>query len=48
MEESILPLNNLGDDYAEQNQPKLAALYFEKAQAAERQIVFQPQAIDYH
>lgn len=46
VEESILLLNNLGDHYAEQNQPKLAALYFKKAQEAEsraeivRQTVF--------
>jgi two-component system chemotaxis response regulator CheB len=46
VEESILLLNNLGDHYAEKNQPKLAALYFKKAQEAEsraeiiRQTVF--------
>lgn len=46
MEESISLLNNLGDHYAGKNQPKLAALYFKKAQEAEsrteivRQIVF--------
>jgi hypothetical protein len=31
VEESIILLNNLGDHYAEKNQPKLAALYFKKA-----------------
>lgn len=46
VEESILLLNNLGDHYADKNQPKLAALYFKKAQEAEsraeivRQTVF--------
>lgn len=46
VEESISLLNNLGDHYAEKNQPKLAALYFKKAQEAEiwaelvRQTVF--------
>lgn len=46
VEESIMLLNNLGDHYAEKNQPKLAALYFKKAQEAEsraeivRQTVF--------
>jgi len=35
MEESILLLNNLGDHYANKNQPKLAAMYFKKAQEAE-------------
>ncbi|MGI4832151.1 MAG: chemotaxis protein CheB [Janthinobacterium lividum] len=46
VEESIMLLNNLGDHYAEKNQPKLAAMYFKKAQEAEsraeivRQTVF--------
>jgi two-component system chemotaxis response regulator CheB len=35
VEESILLLNNLGDHYADRNQPKLAAMYFKKAQEAE-------------
>ncbi|MGI4742657.1 MAG: chemotaxis protein CheB [Janthinobacterium lividum] len=35
VEESILLLNNLGDHYAEKNQPKLAAMYFKKALEAE-------------
>lgn len=34
VEESIFLLNNLGDHYAEKNQPKLAAMYFKKAQEA--------------
>lgn len=46
VEESILLLNNLGDHYAEKNQPKLAGMYFQKAREAEnraelvRQTVF--------
>lgn len=46
VEESIHLLNNLGDHYAERNQPQLAATYFKKAQEAAtqaetmRQLVF--------
>ena len=46
LEESIILLNNLGDHYAEKNQPKLAAMCFQKAQEVEtraeivRQTVF--------
>lgn len=46
VEESIILLNDLGDHYAEHNQPKLAAMCFQKAQEAEiraeivRQTVF--------
>jgi two-component system, chemotaxis family, protein-glutamate methylesterase/glutaminase len=46
VEESIILLNNLGDHYAERNQPNLAAMYFKKAKEAEnrakvvRQTVF--------
>lgn len=35
MDESILLLNHIGDHYAEDNQPKLAAVYFKKAKEAE-------------
>ena len=35
MDESIILLNHLGDHYAEANQPKLAALYFKKANEAQ-------------
>ena len=35
MEESILLLNHIGDHLAEANQPKLAALYFQKAKETE-------------
>ncbi|TDH29273.1 hypothetical protein EXU57_04205 [Segetibacter sp. 3557_3] len=31
VEESVLLFNNLGDHYAEKNEPKLAAMYFKKA-----------------
>jgi two-component system, chemotaxis family, protein-glutamate methylesterase/glutaminase len=34
MDESIMLLNHLGDHFAEDNQPKLAALYFKKAAEA--------------
>jgi two-component system, chemotaxis family, protein-glutamate methylesterase/glutaminase len=34
VEESIILLNSLGDHFAEKNQPKLAALYFKKANEA--------------
>ncbi|QNF34836.1 chemotaxis protein CheB [Adhaeribacter swui] len=34
IEESVILLNNLGDHYAEKNQPKLAAMYFKKAKEA--------------
>lgn len=35
IEESIMLLNHIGDHFAEINNPKLAALYFKKAQEAE-------------
>ncbi|HEY1402682.1 MAG TPA: chemotaxis protein CheB [Pyrinomonadaceae bacterium] len=35
VEESIMLLNHIGDHYAELNQPKLAAMYFKKAQEAQ-------------
>jgi two-component system chemotaxis response regulator CheB len=38
VEESVILLNNLGDHFAEINQPKVAALYFKKAQEAESRI----------
>jgi two-component system chemotaxis response regulator CheB len=36
VEESVMLLNHLGDHFAEVNQPKLAALYFKKANNAEQ------------
>lgn len=39
MDESIILLNHLGDHYAEKNNPKVAAMYFNKAkEAAERSL----------
>jgi two-component system chemotaxis response regulator CheB len=35
VEESVMLLNHMGDHFAESNHPKLAALYFKKAQDAE-------------
>jgi two-component system chemotaxis response regulator CheB len=35
IEESVMLLNHVGDHFAEVNQPKLAALYFQKAKEAE-------------
>jgi two-component system chemotaxis response regulator CheB len=35
VEESVMLLNHMGDHFAESNHPKLAALYFQKAQDAE-------------
>lgn len=51
MEEAIILLNHLGDHFAEANQPKLAALYFQKAQEAQsradlvRQLVTEQQIL---
>lgn len=35
VEESVMLLNHMGDHFAETNHPKLAAMYFKKAQDAE-------------
>jgi two-component system chemotaxis response regulator CheB len=35
LEEDLLLLNDLGDHYADQNQPKVAAIYFKKAKEVE-------------
>ena len=35
VQESVILLNNMGDHFAEVNQPKLAAMYFKKAKEAE-------------
>ncbi|WP_347879328.1 chemotaxis protein CheB [Hymenobacter defluvii] len=48
VEESILLLNNLGDHYADKNQPKLAAMYFKKAQEAECRAVIVRQTVFSH
>jgi two-component system chemotaxis response regulator CheB len=38
IQESVLLLNHMGDHFAEANQPKVAAMYFKKAQEAEKRI----------
>jgi two-component system chemotaxis response regulator CheB len=43
-----LLLNNLGDHYAEKNQPKLAAMYFKSAQEAERRAELVRQTVFTH
>ncbi|PSR55931.1 chemotaxis protein CheB [Adhaeribacter arboris] len=48
VEESMILLNNLGDHYAENNQPKLAAMYFKKAQEAESRANIVRQAVLNH
>lgn len=48
VEESIILLKNLGDHYAEKNQPKLAALYFIKAGEADSRAKLVRQAVLNH
>lgn len=48
VEESMLLLNNLGDYYAERNQPKLAAAYFKKAGDAKSRAALMRQAVQQH
>jgi two-component system chemotaxis response regulator CheB len=48
VEESIILLNNLGDHYAEKNQPKLAAMYFKKASEAQDRAKLVRQAVLHH
>ncbi len=48
IEESVMLLNHLGDHFAEGNQKRLAALYFQKAQEAERRAQFVRQAVLSH
>jgi len=48
VEESVILLNNLGDHYAEKNQPKLAAMYFKKAKEAEGRAKMIRQAVLTH
>lgn len=38
LEEGVVLLNNLGDQFAHKNQPKLAAMYFRKASEAEGRV----------
>ena len=48
MEEAIILLNHLGDHFAEANQPKLAALYFQKAQESQGRADLVRQAVAEH
>lgn len=48
IEESIMLLNHLGDHFAEANQKRLAALYFQKAQESERRAQLVRQAVLSH
>jgi len=48
VEESIMLLNHIGDHYAEINEPKLAATYFQKAQEAESRAGLVRQAVLAH
>jgi two-component system chemotaxis response regulator CheB len=48
IEESIFLLNNLGDHFAEKNQPKLAAMYFKKASEAQNRAQLLRQAVLSH
>jgi two-component system chemotaxis response regulator CheB len=45
LNESILLLNHMGDHFAESNQPKVAALYFREAQAAEKKAITLREAV---
>ena len=48
VEESVMLLNHLGDHFAEINQPKLAAVYFKKANEAMARAQFVRQAVLSH
>jgi two-component system chemotaxis response regulator CheB len=48
VEESVMLLNHLGDHFAELNQTKLAALYFQKAREAEGRTEFVRKAVRLH
>ena len=48
MDEAIILLNHLGDHYAEANQAKLAALYFQKVQEAQNRADLIRQAVAQH
>lgn len=48
IEESVMLLNHMGDHFAEVNQTKLAALYFQKAQEAERRAKLVREAVLSH
>lgn len=48
IEESVMLLNHMGDHFAEANHPRLAALYFKKANEAEERAALVRQAIIHH
>ncbi len=48
LEETILLLNNICDHFADENEPKLAALYFKKAKEAGEHGSLVRQAIQMH
>jgi two-component system chemotaxis response regulator CheB len=48
IEESVMLLNHIGDHFADVNQPKMAALYFQKAKEAEARAQFVRQAVLSH
>lgn len=48
VEESVMLLNHIGDHFAEVNQPKLAALYFQKAKEAEARTALVRKAVLSH
>ena len=48
MDEAVILLNHMGDHHAEANQPKLAAVYFQKAQEAQSRSDLVRQAVQNH
>ncbi|HEY0742539.1 MAG TPA: hypothetical protein VGD40_13785 [Chryseosolibacter sp.] len=48
IQESIFLLNHMGDHFAENNQPKLAAMYFKKAKDAESRAAIVREAVYNH
>jgi two-component system chemotaxis response regulator CheB len=48
IQESIMLLNHLGDHCAEANQPKLAAIYFQKAREADKKVILLRQLAQQH
>jgi two-component system chemotaxis response regulator CheB len=48
IQESVILLNHMGDHFAEQNNPKLAAMYFRKAKDAQHRIEMVKKAVFQH
>lgn len=48
IDESVMLMNHIGDHYAEINQPKLAAVYFEKAKEADERFNLVRKAVKEH